>query len=338
MKSSITEAQVAGRPFMRWASYFFALGLTAIVLILVLAGSPPLVYLVTIIMIWAIAATGLDLVFSVTGILVLGHGALLAGGAYAFAILTMYLGMAGLPALLLACMAGGLLGALMGVPSLRLSGIYMALATLAVSQIFFVLITVRLREFTGGTDGLPGVPRPELPFVDIYDDRTFGAFVAVMFLLALVVYARLRESPFGQILRGIRQNEMRLRQLGVDVRLYKLASFAASGAFAGLAGALLSGQSYIAGPEIATWMVSGELVIMVVLGGRGVFLGPVVGVAIFMLLKEVVSHHTPYWGGVLGVVFILITLFMPGGITGVLRGVLRRSSDTRQRNEERASS
>ncbi|MEC7761308.1 MAG: branched-chain amino acid ABC transporter permease [Pseudomonadota bacterium] len=315
-----------------------ALGLAALAFVLIWLGSAPLVYLVTIIMIWAIATTGLDLVFSVTGILVLGHGALLAAGAYAFAILTMDFGMAGLPALLLACVAGALLGALMGAPSLRLSGLHMALATLAVSQIFFVLITVKLRGITGGTDGLPGVPRPELPLVDIYDDRIFGVFVVLMFLLALVVYARLRESPFGQILKGIRQNEMRVRQLGADVRLYKLASFAVSGAFAGLAGALLSGQSYIVGPEIATWMVSGELVIMIVLGGRGVFIGPVVGVAIFMLLKEVVSHHTPYWGGILGIVFILITLFMPGGLTGLFGGLFRRPTKARPAGEGRAAS
>lgn len=315
------ETPTVDRRGHRYAPYFLALGLAAVAILLIWLGSPPLIYLVTIILIWAIAATGLDLVFSVTGILVLGHGALLAAGAYAFAILTMDFGMAGLPALLLSCTAGALLGGLMGVPSLRLSGLHMALATLAVAQLFYVLVTVKLREITGGTDGLPGVPRPELPFVNIYDDRVFGIFVALLFLGSLVVYARLRESPYGQILKGIRQNEMRVRQLGADVRLYKLASFAFSGAFAGLAGALLSGQSYIAGPEIATWMVSGELIIMIVLGGRGIFIGPVVGVVIYMLLKEVVSHHTPYWGGILGVIFILITLFMPGGLLGLFRQI-----------------
>lgn len=281
-------------------------------------------YLIALILVWSIFAVGFDLVFGVAGILSFGHAAFFGAGAYVYAVLTMDYGVAGIPALVAGLAMGAALGALFAAITLRVSGIYLALTTLALAQLIHHLIEVKLKDFSGGTDGLAGVPRPELFGLDLYDDRMFVVFIAAIFLILMLANAVMRASPFGEVLRAMRQNEVRVEQLGYDVRLYKLSAFAISGAYAGIAGALLGGLVMYVGPEMTRWVTSGDVLIMTVLGGRGTFAGPVVGVAVFEWLKESVSSHTQHWYGVLGIIFILITLYMPGGIVGVVTRLAAR--------------
>ncbi|WP_137388569.1 branched-chain amino acid ABC transporter permease [Rhodoligotrophos defluvii] len=275
-------------------------------------------YIIALVLVWAIFAVGFDLVFGVAGIISFGHAAFFGTGAYAYAILTLTYEVSPLPALAAASLVGAAVGLSFAAVTLRQSGIYFALTTLALAQLIHILAEVKLKAWTGGTDGLAGVPRPELLGIDFYDDGNFACFVAAVFLALMMLNALLRASPFGQVLSAIRQNETRAGQLGYDTRRYKLGAFAISGAYSGLAGALLGCLVMFVGPDMTRWTASGDVLIMTVLGGRGTFLGPVVGVAVFEGLKEGISAYTDHWYGLLGLIFILVTLYMPGGICGLI--------------------
>ncbi|MDQ0316892.1 branched-chain amino acid ABC transporter permease [Amorphus orientalis] len=297
-------------------------------------------YLIALILVWSIFAVGFDLVFGVAGILSFGHAAFFGAGAYVYAVLTLDYGVSGLAALGAAVAMGTVMGALFGVVTLRVTGIYLALTTLALAQLVHHLVEVKLKGITGGTDGLAGVPRPELFGIDFYDDRMFVVFVAAIFFVLMFANAVMRASPFGEVLRAMRQNEVRVEQLGYDVRLYKLSAFAISGGYSGIAGGLLGALVMYVGPEMTRWITSGDVLIMTVLGGRGTFAGPVLGVVVFEWLKESVSGYTEHWYGVLGIVFILITLYMPGGLIGLLSRLTKRRAQPRRprrADAERAS-
>ncbi|HAJ21606.1 MAG TPA: branched-chain amino acid ABC transporter permease [Rhodospirillaceae bacterium] len=288
------------------------------------AGDVGTQYLITLILIWSLFAIGFDLVFGVAGILSFGHAAFFGCGAYCYAILTLDYGMSGLPALALAVMLGSLLATLFGAIALRVNGVFVALTTLALAQLIHHLIEVKLKNITGGTDGLAGVPRPDLWGINFYDDWNYLVLVAGLFLLASLANAVIRHSPFGEVLRAVRQSETRAQQLGYDIRLYKVAAFGISGAYAGLAGGLLGALMMFVGPDMTRWTTSGDVLIMTVLGGRGTFAGPVLGVVLFETLKESASALSNHWYGVLGITFVLVTLFMPGGVASLGAAIFRR--------------
>ncbi|MEQ8346691.1 MAG: branched-chain amino acid ABC transporter permease [Sneathiellaceae bacterium] len=284
----------------------------------------PLLYFASLVLIWAIFAIGFDLVFGLTGLLSFGHAAFFGVGAYVQALLTLDMGWAFAPAFGAALLAGAGLAALFGMFAIRMSGVYLALTTLALAQLVNILVEVKLRGLTGGSDGLIGVPRPEAFGLDFYDSGIYLAFLAILFTIALAAAAILRRSPFGQVLQAIRQNEVRADQLGFDVRGSKIAVFAVSGLFAAAAGALMGGLTSFVGPDMTGWKVSGDVLIMTILGGRGTLLGPVLGVLAFELLRDVASAWTDHWYGILGIVFIAFTLFLPEGLMGGMR-TLRRA-------------
>ncbi|MGF7158738.1 branched-chain amino acid transport system permease protein [Rhodoligotrophos appendicifer] len=315
-------------PFLRNIVVAFIVAAAASVL--ALTGDDGLRYVIALVLVWAIFAIGFDLVFGVSGIISFGHAAFFGTGAYAYAILTLSYGTSTIVALFAAVAVGTIIGLAFAAVTLRQSGIYLALTTLALAQLVHILAEVKLKNLTGGTDGMAGVPRPEFLGIDFYDDGNFAYLVAILFFLLMALNALLRASPFGQVLAAIRQNETRTSQLGYDTRRYKLGAFAISGAYSGLAGALLGCLVMFVGPDMTRWNTSGDVLIMTVLGGRGLFLGPVVGVAVFETLKEGISAYTDRWYGLLGTIFILVTLYMPGGISGMaLR--LRASMLTRRR-------
>jgi len=307
-----------------------AAGLAAAALAVGWVGDSGSQYLLALVLIWCIFALGFDLVFGVAGMISFGHAAFFGVGAYAYAILTLDHDLPGLPALILAAAAGGLLGLAFGATTFRVRGIYLALTTLVLAQFVHHLIEVKLRDVTGGTDGLVGVPRPELLGIDLYDEFNYLAFVAVLFGLSLAALAIVRASPFGQVLAAIRQNETRVQQLGYDPRLFKLAAFGLSGAFSGLAGGLLGALMMFVGPDMTRWNTSGDVLIMTVLGGRGTLLGPVVGVVLFEWLKESASSLSDHWYGILGLIFILVTLYLPGGVVGLANRTLFRRAEARR--------
>ena len=276
--------------------------------------------LVSLILIWALFAIGFDLAFGVTGMLSFGHAALFGTGGYALTILMISYNIGFLPAMVAAAMVGAFLALGMGLFALRVSGLFFALLTLALAQMIYILASNKLRALTGGLDGIPGVPRPDFFGIDFYDNRNYYAFVVVVFLLGLALMALLRASPFGRALRAVQANDTRASQLGYNIHALRQSAFAVSGAYAGVAGALLASLMFYISPQMLHWSTSGDVLIMTVLGGKGTLLGPILGVAVFELLKEELSQITQYWYGILGLIFILATIFLRNGIAGLFEG------------------
>ncbi len=278
------------------------------------------VNLVSLILIWALFAIGFDLIFGVTGMLSFGHAALFGVGGYVLTNLTVFYGLDFMSALAVAAAGGALLAFGLSVFALRVSGIFFSLLTLALAQMIYVLASNRLPEWTGGLDGIAGVPRPELFGVDFYDNRNYYLFLVVAFAVGLAVMALLRASPFGRALRAVQANDVRAAQLGYNVNRLRQTAFIISGAYAGVSGALLASLMFYISPQMLHWTTSGDVLIMTVLGGKGTLLGPILGVAVFEVLKEELSQYTQYWYGILGLIFVLATIFLRHGIAGLFLG------------------
>lgn len=282
----------------------------------------------SLVLVWSIFAVGFDLVFGLAGMLSLGHAAFFGTGAFVHAVLSMQAGWPFAASLLAAGVAGMVLAAAFGAVTLRSTGVFFALTTQALAQLAYVLAATRLSPWTGGLDGLAGVPRPQIGSWDPFDPRVFYAVLAVIFLAAMGGAAMLRASPFGQVLLGIRQNPTRSLQLGFNVRRFKLAAFAISGFYSAVAGALLAALMSFVSPQIMQWTVSGDLLVMVLLGGTGTLFGPVLGVALIELLREELAGVTEHWLGLLGLIFVLCTIFLPEGLAGAWDRIMpgRRAS------------
>lgn len=278
-----------------------------------------LLNLATLVMIWGIFAIGFDFVFGLLGMVSFGHASFLGVGGYALALAIQQWGLPFVAGLALAVAFGALCAWLFSFFALRVSGIFFALVTLALSQLLYILADSKLRAWTGGADGIPGVERPGLAGIDFFDSTYFYWYVTAVFALVMVAVIVLRSSPFGRVIAGIRQNETRAEQLGFNVHRYKQITFVVSGAISGLAGALLGSLLMYVNPQMLHWTTSGDVIIMTLLGGAGTLWGPVVGVMIFEVLKEWLSGWTQYWYGVLGLVFIVATLFFPKGLVGELQ-------------------
>ncbi|MGB3500872.1 MAG: branched-chain amino acid ABC transporter permease [Mesorhizobium sp.] len=276
--------------------------------------------LVSLILIWALFAVGFDLVFGVAGMLSFGHAAMFGVGGYALTNLALFYGWDFMSALAAAAVCGALLAFALSIFALRVSGIFFSLLTLSLAQLIYILASNRLRSWTGGLDGIASVPRPDLFGIDFYDNRNFFLFLLAVFLLGLAIMAVLRASPYGHALRAVQANDVRASQLGYNVQRLRQTAFVVSGAYAGVAGALLSSSIFYISPQMLHWTTSGDVLIMTVLGGKGTLLGPVIGVAVFELLKEELSQYTQYWYGILGLVFIFATIFLKSGIAGLFTG------------------
>jgi ABC-type branched-subunit amino acid transport system permease subunit len=320
--------------------------------------------------IFGIFAIGYNILFGLTGYLSFGHAAFLGVGSYSAVWMFKLLSMNIIPAIILAVIISGLFALLIGYVSLRRSGIYFSILTLAFAQMSYNLAYSVLTPLTNGETGLQirlddprilesantsgSLPTTELfgfamnstqkvPFMGYTLQFNFGYYVAAVFLiLAFYISIRIFRSPFGLMLRAIKTNQNRLNFTGLNSRPYALAAFVISGMFAGLAGGLLACMDPLAGPERMQWTASGEVVLMVILGGVGTLVGPVLGAAfikyfeaIFSKMNENVLHQAfsflpaPLENGVvwllhffvgsgwhltLGVLFMLVVTFLPGGL------------------------
>ncbi|MCI0372216.1 MAG: branched-chain amino acid ABC transporter permease [candidate division NC10 bacterium] len=282
--------------------------------------SPFQILFSTEILIFSLYALAFNLLFGITGLLSFGHSAYYGVGGYvaAFALVHGYTSLPG--ALALGMAAAALAGLLIGYFCVRLDEIYFAMLTLAFSQMLFA-IAWQWTEVTGGSDGILGVPRPPLRFpggtVALESAGAFYALVAVVVLGAALLLWAVVASPFGEALRAIRENPERAEFIGIPVRRYRLAAFVLSAAFAGLAGALVAPFGRTASPELLFWTKSAEPVLMSLLGGIRVFLGPVVGVVVYLWLRDLISSRlVDYWMLVMGGIVIALVLFFRGGIVG----------------------
>jgi branched-chain amino acid transport system permease protein len=264
-------------------------------------------------LIFALAATSLNLILGFGGMVSFGHAAFVGVGAYAAGILMQH----GLPsawlALALACVAAGAFALLIGAISLRTRGVYFIMITLAFAQMLYYLM-VSLKTY-GGDDGLSLSGRFNLGSgLDLSQDATFYYLVLTLVVAVFLGVQRLLNSRFGHALQGIRDNETRMAAIGFPVYRFKLLAFVLAGALAGLAGALLAHQGGFVSPSMMQWSESGMLMVMVILGGVGHLYGGLVGAVVFLALEELLSSYTIHWQFGLGAVLLAVVLLAPNGL------------------------
>ena len=295
----------------------FGIALLALPAVLTAFGQEFYIGFATRVLIFALAASSLNLVLGFGGMVSLGHAAFLGAGAYAAAICQQAGINEALIAFPAAMAAAGLLALLVGAISLRTRGVYFIMITLAFAQMAYYLF-VSARAW-GGDDGLPLNGRMQFAGITMSDDQTlyFVAFSA--FTAAMLLSGRLADARFGRTLQAIRENETRMAALGYPVFRYRLLAFVLGGAFAGLAGALLANLTGLASPNLLQWTQSGTLLVMVIIGGVGYLYGGVVGAVVLLLLEESLVGVTEHWHIILGLLLLAIVLFAPKGVAALFR-------------------
>jgi branched-chain amino acid transport system permease protein len=284
------------------------------------------------ILIWGVFGLGFDLLFGYTGLLSFGQAALFGTGGFVMAYLATN-GIVGnvVVALAIGTLAAAAIGVVVGLVALRRTGIYFAMITVAIAEMFFFLENSPLSHWTGGENGIPGVPHPaiDLGVVSFRVDsgRPMYAFMAVIFVASLIVARRIARSPVGHILTAIRDNPQRAAAVGHAVHHYKLAVFVVAAAYAGLAGGLLGILQGYMPPEAFTFDTSGQLVIQTVIGGAGTLFGPLVGAAFWLLLQDLLQYGLNLgaaWKLGLGIVFVLLVCLLRRGLIGGAADLVRR--------------
>ncbi len=275
------------------------------------------------ILVMALAATALNFLLGYTGMLSFGHAAYFGLGAYGLGMTIKYLAGGTLSGMLVGVVVGTLAAALIGMLIVHLRGIYFAMVTIAFGQVFY-FIAFRWDNVTGGDNGLAGFHRLPVSLgfatLDIVKNQiTFYYFVLAFFAISVAVMAWLLRSPFGRTLLAIRENERRARFLGIPVDRHIWLSWLISCFFVSLAGALYGLLNNFADPHALRWDQSGVFIIMAVLGGMRSFWGPLVGAAIYVVLQDYLSSLTQNWMSFIGLFFILIVLFFPRGMLGIIR-------------------
>jgi branched-chain amino acid transport system permease protein len=276
------------------------------------------------ILIWGIFGFGFDILFGFTGLLSFGQAAFFGSGGF----MTAYLLIAGVTgnaivALLLGTIFAAALGAIIGALSLRRSGIYFAMLTLAFGEMFYFLDISPLKKFTGGENGLSGVPATHIGignwFVELHTPEGMYWVIAILFLIGFWLARRIVHSSFGAVLVSIRENEVRARTLGHDVQKYKLAAFVIAAAYGGVAGSLFGlFQGYMP-PDGFYLETSGQLVVQSIMGGAGTLIGPTVGALVWIYLRTALQQLPlvgPFWKLVLGVIFVVIVTVFRRGLCG----------------------
>ncbi|HXL84693.1 MAG TPA: branched-chain amino acid ABC transporter permease [Casimicrobiaceae bacterium] len=275
------------------------------------------------VLVLGLAAMSLNFLLGFTGVLSFGHAAYFGLGAYGVGMTLKYLAPSTPLGILVGVAVGALAAALIGALIVKLRGVYFAMVTIAFGQVFF-FIAFRWNSVTGGDDGLTGWSRQPLNLgfgnIDIAGNGTaFYYLVLALFAAAVGIMAVLLRSPFGRTLLAIRENERRARFLGIPVEQHIWLSFVISCLFVALAGTLYALLNNFTDPRALRWDQSGNFVIMAVLGGMRSFWGPLIGAAIFVVLQDYVSSHTENWMSFIGLFFVLVVLFFPRGVLGIIR-------------------
>ncbi|HEX4327173.1 MAG TPA: branched-chain amino acid ABC transporter permease [Burkholderiales bacterium] len=276
----------------------------------------------TRVIVMGLAAMALNFLLGFTGVLSFGHAAYFGLGAYGTAMTIKYLAPSTPLGILAGMAVATIAAALIGTMIVKLRGTYFAMVTIAFGQVFF-FIAFRWNNVTGGDDGLTGWSRQVINLgftqIDIANDKTFYYFCLAVFAAAVAIMALLLRSPFGRTLIAIRENEKRARFLGIPVEQHILLAFVISCLFASLAGTLYALLNNFTDPRALRWDMSGNFVIMAVMGGMRSFWGPLIGAAVFVVLQDYVSSHTENWMSFIGIFFVLVVLFFPRGVLGMIR-------------------
>ena len=296
-------------------------------------GEPFYVTLATRIAILALAATGLNLALGLGGLVSFGHAAFFGIGGYAAGILAahafsgdpLFFGLPGtnqMPVIwLVAMIVAGLVGMLIGAISLRTSGVYFIMITLAFAQMVYYF-AISWPAY-GGEDGLSILVRNQFPGVNTMRPLGFFLICYVVLLAALGIFVLIRGSRFGSALQAARQNEVRVATVGIAPFRIRLTAFAISAAITGLAGALFADLNRFVSPSMLTWHMSGELIVLIILGGVGRLFGPLAGAMLFVIFEYVLGGLTERWQFFLGLILLGTVLFARGGLLGLLAGKAR---------------
>jgi branched-chain amino acid transport system permease protein len=282
-----------------------------------LTGNIFILTLFTRIVILALAAVSLNLVLGYGGMPSFGHAAYLGIGGYAVGMLAQEGVGSGFVQFPVALAASATYALVIGALSLRTRGVYFIMITLAFAQMAYYVASGLARY--GGDDGLTVYKRSDFGGLIDLGNRTQFYYLCLGCLLATVLLIwRIVNSRFGLVVQGLRSNEQRMQAIGFPSKRYRLVCFVISGTLCGLAGALLADNTDFVSPAVMYWTRSGDLIVMVILGGMGTLFGPVIGAVVYLLLEELLSQITEYWALIMGPLLLLVVLFGRGGIMGLL--------------------
>jgi branched-chain amino acid transport system permease protein len=279
------------------------------------------------ILVWGLFGVGFDILFGFTGLLSFGQSAFYGTGGFVAAYL---LTRAGFPhvvtALLIGMVAAAVVGYLVGLIALRRTGIYFAMITVAIAEVFFFVEFNPLADWTGGENGLPGVPTPhfDLGFINIHFTTGWSLywFLAFCYFIGIVIALRIVRSPVGTIFRAIRENPLRAQAVGHNIHGYKLTAFVIAAAYAGFAGGLLGVMQAFMPPDAFMFETSGQLIMQTAIGGAGTLFGPLLGAAVWLFLQDFLQAALGLgaaWKLVLGIVFVLLVCFLRHGLIGAIK-------------------
>src|SRR5690242_12763306 len=310
------------RPFL--VELLTAVGLIAVPFVLPHLGFTPTT--INRILVWGVFGLGFDILFGFTGLLSFGQSAFFGtGGMVAAYLLTIVNFPYVTVAVLIGTVVAAIVGFFIGLIALRRTGIYFAMITVAIAEVFFFVEFNPLSDFTGGENGLPGVPTPSfnLGFTTLHFTNGWSLywFIGLCYFIGIVIALRIVRSPVGAIFSAIRDNPLRATAVGHNIHGYKLTAFVIAAAYAGFAGGLLGVLQAFMPPDAFTFDTSGQLVMQTAIGGRGTLFGPLVGAAVWLFLQDFLQAAVGLgaaWKLVLGVVFVLLVCFLRGGIVGGL--------------------
>lgn len=264
------------------------------------------------ILIWALFAISFNMLWGVSGMLSFGQALYFGIGGYSVGLMIHYLGSGWyLPSLLVGLSFTAVLSLLLGLLVIRVGGAYFTMLTLAFGQLAWQIM-FKWYEFTGGDDGLQGIVLPGI----LSNKIVYYYFVMTLVLLSIFFLKRVAYSPFGMVLRCVRQNPDRVRFLGRRVKRNQLRIYIISSVFAALAGALMAGVDNTVHTDMFFWTTSGEVILMSVLGGINQFFGPLVGAVCIILIEDIVGAYTEYWSLIIGTIILIMVIAFPKGIVG----------------------
>jgi branched-chain amino acid transport system permease protein len=304
--------------------YLFLVIIFAVLFLLFLPFVTPYKALASQMLIFAIFAIGFDIAFGYTGLLSFGHAAFFGLGAYVTGLTLIHLSIPAPVAILIGIIISGLIAFPIGYLSIRRRGIYFAMTTLAFAQMLY-FIAFKWRSLTGGDDGLHGVPRPSLGPINLSSELTLYYFILFFFIVSVILGIRIIHSPFGKTLECLRENQERARTVGFNPTRFKIMAFVISASFGGLAGGLYALLQNFVPLFILSIDISGDIVLMTVIGGMGTLYGPIMGAMTLVLLKDLLSSHTNIWPLFLGLMYVISVMTFRKGIFKELKERLLKS-------------
>ncbi len=277
------------------------------------------VYLTAIILLTGLCATSLNFVLGYGGVFQFHHAVFYGVGAYGTALMITKSGLTPWLGFIVGPVIAAIMGLVIGLICIRLSKLYFGMLQISLGSLVWAIV-YRWYSFTGGDDGIHGVPLPDI----ISSPNGAYYFTLIITGISMLILYKMIKSPFGSALQGIRDNPVRSEMIGINVRLQQLLALTIAGFFGGVAGSLFVVVDNTVFPDMMFWTLSMELVIMCLLGGWFSYLGPMMGAAVIVLLRTYVSGITVYWALVLGVIMMLVIFFLPNGILGYVDELMKK--------------